>query len=34
MNKGKIFTKIIAGLMVVFMVFGSVGTCLFYLLSK
>lgn len=34
MNKGKIITRIVAGLMVVFMVFGSISTFLFYLLSK
>ena len=33
-NKGKIITRIVAGLMVVFMVFGSISTFLFYLLSK
>lgn len=34
MDKRKLITKIVAGFMVVFMVFGATSTFLFYLFAK
>ena len=34
MNKGKLFTKIIAGIALGVMVFSTVGSLLFYLFTK
>ena len=34
MNKGKLFSKIIAGIALAIMVFSSVGTVIYYLITK